>query len=327
LNVAIAGTYFDGLSSAAHPAELSVRDGSVMITSTTEAFVSVAAATSAVTVGDRVGNIPRRVLLPSGASFETRDNDAVDAVFGRGHVLHRFERRWQVALASLIAVVVGSFAFVRFGVPVLASVAVNFVPVSVEEAMGQQSLVVIEHMFEPSTLSATRQAELRVSFDALAGAPQQLEFRSSKHIGANAFALPGGVMVMTDELVALAKHDEEILAVLGHELGHVRGRHALRQLLQHAGVSVLALVVLGDVSSVSALASALPMVLQAKHTRDLEIEADAFAKQWLATHNIATHRFDDILCRMSEGHEGEEWMVFLSSHPPTNERVSCEPHG
>ena len=50
---------------------------------------------------------------------------------------------------------------------------------------------------------------------------------------------------MTDDLVELAKSDDEIIAVLAHEIGHVRGRHALRQMLQAAGISALAVALLG----------------------------------------------------------------------------------
>ena len=75
---------------------------------------------------------------------------------------------------------------------------------------------------------------------------------------------------MTHELVELAKTDDELVSVLAHEVGHVRGRHALRQLLQAAGVSALAVALLGDVSSISALLSAAPALLHAKHSRDCD---------------------------------------------------------
>ncbi len=59
-----------------------------------------------------------------------------------------------------------------------------------------------------------------------------VEFRASPIIGANAFALPGGIVIVTDQLMQLAEHDDEILAVLAHEIGHVKHRHVLRGLPQ-----------------------------------------------------------------------------------------------
>jgi Zn-dependent protease with chaperone function len=155
-----------------------------------------------------------------------------------------------------------------------------------------------------------------------------LELRSGDAVGANALALPSGIIVMTDDLVELAQHDDELVAVLAHEIGHVRGRHALRQLLQTAGVSALALAVLGDVSSISGLASAIPALLQAKHSRDFEREADVFAKQWLMKNNIAPERFDAILCRLDAAvgsAVSSDVLDYMSSHPPTSERARCAP--
>ena len=59
-----------------------------------------------------------------------------------------------------------------------------------------------------------------------------LEFRKSPAVGPNAFALPGGTVVLLDELVAAAAHDDEIAAVLAHEIGHLHGRHTMRHVLQ-----------------------------------------------------------------------------------------------
>jgi peptidase M48-like protein len=87
------------------------------------------------------------------------------------------------------------------------------------------------------------------------------------------FALMTRDLVMTDELVA----------VLAHEIGHVRGRHALRQLLQAAGVSAIAFALLGDVSSISGLLSAARALLHAKHSRDFEREADGSPRSGCAS--------------------------------------------
>jgi predicted Zn-dependent protease len=128
-----------------------------------------------------------------------------------------------------------------------------------------------------------------------------------------------------DDLVQLAHSDAELMAVLAHEIGHVRGRHALRQIINAAGISAMALVVLGDVSSISSLAAAGPALLQARNSRELEQEADEFARQWLDANGIAPSNFDDILCRMARevGDDGES--SFLSTHPPVNDRARCKP--
>ncbi|HPM41079.1 MAG TPA: ComEC/Rec2 family competence protein [bacterium] len=229
---------------------------------------------------------------------------------------------------------VSAALFIRFGVPAMADFAARTLPTSVDQALGAQSLQILDKAFlNPSELPAARQLELQAKFRAMSTEidrdhAYRLELRASPALGPNALALPSGIVVMTDELVLLAKHDDELVAVLAHEIGHVRGRHALRQLLQTAGVSAITFAILGDVSSISALVSAAPALIEAKHSRDFEREADDFAKQWLARNNIPAHRFDDILCRMEEElGTGDEAGVgkYLSSHPSTDERARCQP--
>ena len=183
---------------------------------------------------------------------------------------------------------------------------------------------------DESRLDPQRQAQLATLFARMTADiddehEYRLEMRDSKALGANAFALPSGIVLVTDDIVALAGSDEELMAVLAHEIGHVRGRHALRQMIQAAGISVIAVVLLGDVSSVSALASSAPVLLQAKNSREFEREADVFARDWLRRQGIPPRRFDDMLCRLVAKAGGDAVGIdkFLASHPPVSERAEC----
>jgi len=333
----IAGRYFDGTSSVGAQAFLTL--GADGIARLHGLPLRIEAPADALKFSERVGSIPRRVTFPEGGVFETRDNDAIDearqtlGLKGGRTWLHRLESRWNVVLGSLAAVVLLSVAFVQWGVPAIANQVARVMPVQADRAIGMGTLDMFDRsLFEPSKLPAKRRNELSKEFAAMTaplddGHQYQLEFRNSQSIGANAFALPSGIVVMTDDLVKLAKSDEEIIAVLAHEIGHVRGRHALRQLLQAAGISALAVALLGDVSSISGILSGAPALLHAKHSRDFEREADAFARQWLREHDIDETKFDAILCRMTKtaGQSETEAIDYFSSHPPTDERVRCSP--
>ncbi len=298
-----------------------------------------------VEISDRIGDIPRRLTLSGIGVFETSDNDGIDralAAIGRPiGAVHWMEQRWPVALASLVAIAVGSLLFVRFGLPVAAELAARHLPARIDQMLGRQTLSALDELFfEPSALSEERQQALAAHFDSMTrdledgleeGAEKDHDYRllhrAAPRLGPNALALPSGIVVMTDELVELASDDEELVAVLAHEIGHVRGRHALRQMLQSAGISALAFVLLGDVTTASSLLSAAPVLIEAKHSRDFEREADAFAKAWLARHGIDPIRFDDILCAMQAdaGGSGAGGVArYFSTHPPTDERVRCK---
>ncbi|MFD2271073.1 M48 family metallopeptidase [Undibacterium arcticum] len=125
----------------------------------------------------------------------------------------------------------------------------------------------------PTQLDPVDRARLKASFAALK-LPQsqgsamvyELVFRHS-NIGPNAFALPNGTIILTDQLVMLARNDPAVLAVLAHELGHLQQRHSLRRVFQTVGVGVAIHFMLGDVSTALA---ALPTFFCSikKYSRD-----------------------------------------------------------
>jgi predicted Zn-dependent protease len=129
---------------------------------------------------------------------------------------------------------------------------------------------------------------------------------------------------VTDALVALARNDEELVAVLAHEAGHVARRHGLRQLFQNSLVALAVTWLVGDVSAI--VAAAPTALLQAKYSRDLEREADSYALVTLRVNGIATEHFAAMLERLEDsGAEGggitTGALDYLSSHPVTSERI------
>jgi Zn-dependent protease with chaperone function len=334
----IEGRYFDGLRSTPHLAQLEI--GADRIVRVRLGDSEREAPLAAVAVSDRLGSTPRRLRFEDDAVFETPDNDGVDralALVGHrhfsGHVA-RWEGRWRIAIGAMVAVVLIAVLFIRFGLPLLAHAAADVLPPSVDRAISAQGLELLDRtVLKSSTLKQQRQQELRDRFNAMTqplkdGHVYKLELREGGPIKANAFALPDGTIVMTDELVRLAQNDEELVAVLAHEIGHVRGRHALRMLFQAAGVAAITLTLYGDVASTSALAASIPTVLiNAKHSRQFEEEADTFAKQWLREHHVPEQRFDDMLCRLEQSSPSGDELKYLRSHPATAERAHCKPGG
>lgn len=332
--MSIHGRYFDARSAQTNPATLeATAEGQWRLAiGATELIVDPAQAR----ISDRIGNIPRRIHLPDGTEFETTDNDGVDTLLvargdRRGGVVHALERRWGIALAALAGVALVSFAVIRWGVPATAGWAASRVPVTVDQRIGSGVLEVLDHgVLQPTRLPPQQQSRvenlfLRMTAGLHDGHEYRLELRTGR-LGPNAFALPSGIIVFTDELVKLAGSDEEIMAVMAHEIGHVRGRHALRQIIQAAGISALAVAVLGDLSTVSSLATAAPALLQAKNSRELEREADGFAREWLRDNRIDPRHFDAILCRMTDQGRrgGKELPGFLATHPAVDERARCD---
>lgn len=321
----------------AHAARLSVDlTGTATVADETSGVALASAAFRVLAVSDRVGSIPRRLGFPDGSSFETRDNDAIDRLLapyrGRaGGLIHQLERFRPRLLVFVVLVVGFAFALYRYAVPLLVEVAVLTTPPVVPELMSKSIMLSLDRaVFEPTELPAERQAALSEGFrklTALTTGDQPaytINFRKSPAIGPNAFALPDGTVVVTDELVDLASNNDElVLGVLAHEIGHVEHQHSLRQLYRAAGVTALIMLIGGDIGSgtedILVQGSAL---LSLSYSRSAEAEADRASVELMyrAGHDpkAIAHFFELLRDKLGDKDERD----FLSTHPATPERIA-----
>ncbi len=337
----VACDYFDGRSSKRHPVSLGVEDGHAVVEG--EA-VSRREPLQAVRVSERMGGAARMVSFADGAFCEVRDHDALDALLHatgyRDSIVVRMQNRWRVAAAGIAicaALVVATYLFV---LPWAADQAAAHVPQSAIETMSTRTLDMLDrHLLDPSKAPPERTRALAGKFARLsppdgAKISHRVEFRSAPRIGPNAFALPSGTIIVTDELLELTDSDDEILGVLAHELGHVARRHGVRQVLQSSVVGLFVTWYLGDVSS---LLTAVPAaLLEARYSRDHEREADAYAARMLRHNAMSPELLAVMLGRLERAHgsgdagsgtddksNGSGLPEYLSSHPATAERIKA----
>ena len=283
----------------------------------------------------------------SGGSVQCSDAQAWDAWRLAGGMVEplvvRMQQSWRWVLASVVALAVMAVVIQQWGVPAMARMVVASTPLAVDKTLGAGSLRAIDsRLMQPSRLPTERQDKLRKALSqAVSNLPAgsvpawELVFRKSR-IGPNAFALPGGTLVMTDELVDLVDGDEEVLvAVLAHELGHVRHRDGLRMLVQTAALGGLASMVVGDFSTVLA---GVPVLLgQASYSRQAEHEADVEAVRIFRAARISPLVMVKLFDRLSaskaapskdaDGGKGDaglqdSWLgIAFASHPADAERI------
>jgi Zn-dependent protease with chaperone function len=338
--------FFDGMSARAQPVLVRVAGDALNFDLDGETLTYKLAY---IEVQAKLGKAKRLIDLPNGGRLEAFDISELEASmpskissFWRG--VHYLENHLGWVLVSLMATVFAGWMFLQYGVPALAQHVADATPPSMEANLGEQVLKGLDSQagyFSPSKIEKSRQASIAKALNQLCVAfkncpKYRLEFRESESIGANAFALPGGIMVITDDLIKLAKNDTEIVAVLAHELGHVKKRHAFRQSIQGVLSGLILAAATGDVSS---MASGLPGVLmQMRYTRELELEADAFSLDALQKACLPPKAFADILLRLAKGAPDirpddnkksktdappvEDPIIdMLSSHPDTLERI------
>ena len=330
---AITANYYDGKHSVRKPVALrfSLSAGRLAV-----AGDELAAEydLSAVRFAPRIANTPRWIYLPDGATCAVPDNDAIDRIAPESRIL-RIVRAWErqpvYAVVSALLVAGLVWLFVDRGVPPIARSIAERIPASSEASLGERTLEEMSggDFMAPSDLAAERRDRLVARFAEIAArggasADYRVEFRTSPLVGANAFALPGGIILMTDELVALAQNDDEVLGVLAHELGHVVHRHSMRRILESSLIAMIIAGVTGDVSSMTSFASGAPIaVIHLAYSRDHEREADRYATELLRRSGIDPRHFAALLERMAaEASDLPGLPTFLSTHPSTTERTS-----
>jgi predicted Zn-dependent protease len=149
-----------------------------------------------------------------------------------------------------------------------------------------------------------------------------LEFRDGGRLGANAIALPGGTIILTDQLVALAKSEDEIAGVLAHEIGHVTERHSLRQIYRALGIGFMAAVIIGDTSQLLDNVIAQAAVLDTlSYSRQFERDADAKSVELMTAAGRDPVAFISLLDRIFEkaGVDSDD-AGWLSTHPGNENR-------
>ena len=259
---------------------------------------------------------PPRVAVDLGAHGSLQIEDvagwqAALQLAGRNAPLaERMQTRWPVLLAVLLVAGAGIGAFYRWGTPWAATQLTRKVPLSWELNLTEQALKEIDARYtKPTNLPPARQAELRAGFarlSALVGPclqrypgyapPLKLEFRSG--MPANAFALPGGTIVMTDAMVEQAgalpgTGDAALLGVLAHEIGHVQHRHTTRMVVEQGVLNIGLGLALGDVSSIVSTGASLLTGLS--YRRSHETESDCYAVAMMGKAGLPTAPMADLL--------------------------------
>jgi Zn-dependent protease with chaperone function len=327
-NTVLLGHYLDGKSARAADARLRWHDEQWQVSIEDLAWQSYGS--QDVVVEEAIKFAPRRLRFPDGAVLEIHDANGFEALLHSAGVqrtwVDRAQNSWRIAIGALIVSAIAVGVAYGWALPWFAATVAQHIPASVERSLGDQAWATMDkQMFAPSALPPERQKAISDTFARLQepGLPTtQLLFRSIQG-GANAFALPGGRLILTDQMVQLADQigNTSTLAlagVLAHEMGHVAHRHSLRQIVQAMAITGLVSLWLGDVNT---LVAGLPaMVLEMKYSRDFEIEADEFGISLMQRQGLDTRptgRLFELLLKQ----EGGTGPTILSSHPPTAERA------
>lgn len=323
----ISGTAFPPKSSVRYEAELDVTQPDCLCLHVDDLIVSCDM--KYVDISVPVGHLPIRFKFPDGWVFIAERTTQMTQWLQRHRkvgVVDKIESNvfaWLLSAVVCLGVILGGY---YYGLPWVSEKVALVVPDSVAVALGDEILDAFDDQWEESQLSDLQQEAIRQRveshLESLEALPYPLEivFRSSE-MGANAFALPGGKIVLLDQLIELADNEQQLDSIILHEIGHIHHRHMMEKLVHSSLLSVGVALITGESSGiVDNLAGLGVFFLSNGHSRGAESEADSYAKHAM----ITVYGSSEPMAEMFELFQDQEMVEipeWLSSHPDFEQRI------
>lgn len=286
-------------------------------------------------VTEPLDTLPLAVTFPDGGRFMP----ASDADFRQWYsryrkpgLIFRLERSKSGIIPVLVGTVLVAILYVRVLLPWLSAAIAGQLPVSVEQQLGRYSASFIKHQgFSESKLSSARQKQLQTLFSAVT--PAEITSRSNLRLRlmhfpgpANALMLPDGTMILSDELVALAKSEDALVSVMLHEIGHYHYRHSIQMAIRSSLITISLMWVTGDVSGIGdTLLQSAVFVNEMQFSRAMEREADDYAITYMKRQGRSLVAMRQIFSALGEQQPEKRKRIqlpdWLSTHPAMKERV------
>lgn len=137
----------------------------------------------------------------------------------------------------------------------------------------------------------------------------------------NAFALPDNSIIVTDDLIALAEHPDELTGVIAHEIAHIERNHIMTNVIRQIGAGIFFDVVFGGAGAGQAVAIASVNLAGLRYSRSDEADADQRGLDYLDATGIDAGGLARLFDRLAE--EDGDIPTLISSHPATAERAAA----
>ncbi len=242
-----------------------------------------------------------------------------------------FGRKQIRTIALSVGIGAAAIGFLVFGLPLVAKPLAKLVPVAWEEQVGDDTIDVVNRMFAGGKKSCTGTKGLKALNDLaqrlLAGTetPYRVRVSVANADMVNAFAVPGGRVVLFRGLIDKAKSADEVAGVLAHELAHVIYRHPTQGMITSVGWSAILSAFTGGASfSSEVVAQVAAHLATSAYSRELEAEADREGVAMLNRTGIGGDglvKFFELIQKLEK--KGISLPKYLSSHPLTGSRIAA----
>ncbi|NOT37268.1 MAG: M48 family metallopeptidase [Saprospiraceae bacterium] len=226
-------------------------------------------------------------------------------------------------LALLGILLIGFWIFYAFILPKLVDKTASAIPYSWEQEMG---VPIFKQIQLQEKIDSSRSILIDSFFQSLnwdSLFPSQVYFSNSEVV--NAFALPGGKIIVYSGLIHKMESYTELVALLGHEYGHIEKRHVFRGMVQSLSTYAAVSLLLGDITAISAVfMEQANRIYNLKYSRAYETESDEFGFQKMKEKRIDPQGIITLFTRLKDSNDSSSVGSipdFLSTHPGVEERI------
>jgi predicted Zn-dependent protease len=313
----------DGLTTAAHTVEIVLTANAIQFRHTGEDHDWPLATLEIEPLGTTV-----RLGQPGGMARLVLSADVWRDIRSARPELERTRRRRSWTLVGGLAAVAALAAAVIFvGVPLAAGPLAQATPPELETQIGRNFEAQIG-LALPACTGTPGQAALNQFGQGLQQDPHALFPLRVRAVDApmvNALALPGGAILVTDDLIAMAKTPDELASVIAHEAAHVELRHVMQGVWRSFGFGVVLDALVGGGTGAGQQAVLLfGSFTSLRYTRQAEAEADARGQALLQARGYSSQGMAPFFERLAAKHEGADAKMvkeLISSHPDTLRRA------
>ena len=283
-------------------------------------------------IDQKVPGLPITIYFPSGGKF-VADDESADLSEDSKSLVSAIEKNKYFLYFGIFLIPAMIYIFSTAIFPYTSLKIAETIPYEMKQMITAQFLKTNDGLIKnQSNLTNERKQNITKMFHQgitqlnLKTENYNLIFISSDESGANAFALPDGTIILTDDLVNLYEGDDDLLlSVLLHEVGHVANNHGLTLVIRSIGTVMILNYIIGDISALSDLIiTSSAFFLQLSFSREMETDADYYSLSKLIEINKDPNLIARALEKLSIYTEDDGDIVtsYLSSHPITKDRIS-----
>jgi predicted Zn-dependent protease len=276
---------------------------------------------------DGVGRVVFRHRKDDGARL-TPETEGLEAIRAFAPALlgaQAIKRPGVGAAMGLLGIAAALLVVFAVGLPLLAQPIARMAPISYEQRIGEIAWSQVQSISGPCNNNAAGRAAVQALVDRLgrtAGVNRPIEAHVVAAGFPNAFALPGGRVVVTDDLIAMADRPDELAGVLAHEIAHIERRHVLANVIRQMGLGLMADIVLGGGGLGQMLAALSLNAASLHYSRADETEADVKGLVYLRNAGLdpgGLAKFFDKIGKLEKG--AVKFPQLMSTHPNSKARA------